>query len=88
VPQPTPAASLMREEGEKWEQRRERSHRPRPSRKRAKEKGKRGNREILPRRDSVARAASQTVRFEGLHGQFWKACKLYKNQPLLKSETY
>ena len=42
VPQPSPAASLMREGGEKREQKRERSHRPLISRKGAKEKRKEG----------------------------------------------
>src|SRR5215471_14532075 len=42
VPQPTPAASLMRDEGENREQKRERSHRPLPSRKGAKERRKEG----------------------------------------------
>jgi len=71
----------MREEGEKWEQRRERSHRPRPSRKRAKEKGKRGNREILPRGDSVARAAHKQFVLKGCTASSGKPARPTKINP-------
>ena len=49
VPQPAPAASLMREGGEKREQKPERSHRPLISRKGAKEKRKEGQSSDWPR---------------------------------------